>query len=81
VKHGASLVAFLALATLVGSGCARNAPSEDRIVGAIARSDSLRRGMKHRHPQSWEGYPVAASADSDSVAWLNASPGTMTEVH
>jgi hypothetical protein len=57
------------------TGCGSGQPDVDQVTRTLARSDSLKRNQRDRRsPQSWEGYPVAASADSDSVTWLNGSP-------
>jgi len=71
---GIGLSTFVLLVT----GCESQPPDLKLISNSIAESDSLhRRQIDHRSPQSWEGYPIATSVDSDSVAWLNASPDTM----
>ena len=68
---------LLLLSVVAIAGCTSKPPDRERISSALARSDSLHRNQPtHRFPQSWQGYPVAANADSDSVVRLNASPDT-----
>ena len=82
LRFGLGLVCTLALGWLTDSGCQSPPPSTDQIAHAIAISDSLhRRPIDHRVPSKSEGYPVASSADSDSVIWLNAAPDTPFSGH
>jgi len=76
-----ALAGIAAVAGIAAAGCESQPPDTERIARAIAASDSLRQGWKHRQPQSWEGYPVATTGDSDSVTWLHASPETTYNLH
>ena len=68
----ACLPAFVMLGLLC-SGCGPEAPNERRIAGAIAYSDSLHRrpSPPHRPLVGREDLPIATSADSESVLWVN----------
>jgi hypothetical protein len=72
VRSGLPIMGTI-LAIAVISGCRSSSPDVSRVARAIASADSAAHQPlpPYRTQIGLKDLPVAASADSDSVAWVN----------